>query len=154
MYNGTTTSFWHLTDDHFDGAYMTVTQILDYYNLLSYPNASILKTKQYVRLNPMMMYHRKCSCLVQAFDEQINAYISGGLIEFWGRHFKPSRNERISIKPTPLVIHQIIGIVTACACLICLSIIVFFFELMSMRNSTIKSILDFFTFNSNSKNNL
>lgn len=138
-----------MRDDHFDEAYMSVAQLIDYYNFLHFPNGKILQTKQYVRMTLIGMYHRKRSCLIKPFDTQINSYMSAGLIGFWGKLFKAPNHDdnNEQIEPKALSLNQINGVITACAFLICVSVIIFLLELISPHNMAIKKILDFFTLN-------
>ncbi|XP_055325489.1 uncharacterized protein LOC129579433 [Sitodiplosis mosellana] len=54
--------FWNLTDDDFGGAYMTITEVVDYFNLKNFPYVSVLKTKDYIQSMPLAFYFRKLYC--------------------------------------------------------------------------------------------
>lgn len=141
----------NLTDDEFNGAYMTIKQIVDYYNVENFPKINILRTKDYVQLMPLCIYYRKHSCLVRPFNAQINAYVSSGLVDMWaGKFEKPyflKLGDRRS-EPKPLSIDQITGPIAVCTICIAISVIVFILELLSTGDITaIKILLDFLTFN-------
>lgn len=138
----------NLTNDNFDGAYMAISSVVDYFNLKNFPNPKILKTKQYIQLMPFCMYFRKHSCLVRPFNEQISLLASSGLIVSWDRTFKtPHYSKNVHMEPNVLSINQITGLITVCTLFIALSIIVFSFEMMSTKHETIRTVFDFLSFN-------
>lgn len=133
-------------------AYLTVAQMLDYFTLIKFPNFNVLKTKQYIKLTPICMCFRKHSCLLKTFNNNINALISGGLIDFWASKYRP----RFPIKPgrtepKPLSLDQISGIFKVCAYLMFLSVILFILELFSPDYESIKILIDFLTFTANQR---
>lgn len=151
LYSGQTASLQNLTDDDFDGAYQTISQSVDYFNLLNFPKPSVLKTKQNIQMMPMCMYYRKHSCLLKPFNDQINLYSSSGLIAFWASGFSKTRhNKNGQMEEKKLSINQISGLITVCSVLLVISIIVFIFELISTSHEAVRKLIDFFTFNTKS----
>lgn len=139
--------FYNLTDEHFEGAYLTNSLRVDYFNFVNRRKVKILKTKEYIRLLPFCMYFRRHSCLIKPFDKQIAAYTSSGLIDFWANKFRRSITNKSDRKePKPMSLHQIAGVLIMCSYLIAVSLIVFFLEVSSMRFETIKTFLDFLMF--------
>lgn len=148
IYDATSNNFlWNLTDDDFDGAYQTISQVVDYFNLINFPNVNILKTKDSIQSMPLCIYYRKHSCLLKPFNEQINSYQSSGLIVSWASAFRKPLylKDKGHIEPTPLSMSQISGLVTVCIICFVISIIVFILELMSTSHGAIKILLDFLT---------
>lgn len=139
----------NLTNDDFKGAYQTISQSVDYFNMLNFPKPGVLKTKQKIQVMPICMYYRKHSCLVKPFNEQINSYWSSGLIVFWARAFKRPRLSKNNnpIEPKTLSLDQISGLMTVCGFLYAISLIVFIFELISTSHEAVRNVFDFFTFN-------
>lgn len=146
-------NFRNLTDENFGGAYMSISQVVDYFNLKNFPHINILKTKQYVQLMPFCIYYRKHSCLVRPFNEQISLLTSSGMIVSWARLYKTPNYKHSQIQPKTqsLTFNQISGLITVCGLLIVISVIVFGLELMSTSHETIKIVLDFVTFNKKQK---
>lgn len=146
MYNASIELFNSLQDEHPNEAYMTVTPLIDYFNLL-HPNVTILKTKQYVRLTPSVMYHRKFSCLIKAFNTQIKSYILAGFIDFWAKNYKTNDyNVKDQIEPKALSVKQFTGIIIVCLFLMFISVIIFVLELVSPYQKTIEKVMDFLTY--------
>lgn len=128
---------------------MTTSQIVDYLNLLRFPDVQILKTKQYVQAMPFCMYFRKHSCFERPFNEQLNLYSSSGLIYQWARQFSKPSVKDDEMEPKPLSLNQIAGVLVICMALIATSIIVFIFELISNCHGTVKKMMDFLTYKPN-----
>lgn len=146
LYDGNMEQLHNLTDENFDGAFMVISQIVDFFNVQHFPNIKILKTKQYVQLMPFSMFFRKHSCLLKPFNDQINLFSSSGLIAAWAKHYEKSAFKSDSMEPKALSIDQISGVITVCICLIAASLILFILELMSTSHEAVQFILDFFTF--------
>lgn len=123
-------------------------QAIDYYNLLKFPNANILKTKQYILMTPVCAYFRKHSCLIKPFDDQIRTMKWNGMLAFWIRHYKvPTFYDNNNMEPKKLSFDQISGVLNVCMYLFGVSTILFIFELLSMKCKRIKMFLDFLSFN-------
>lgn len=141
-------SFYNLTDDNFEGAYLANSLRVDYFNIVNDRKAVIRKSKEYIRSLTFCMYFRKHSCLIEPFNQQIAAFTSSGLINFWAKKFKKSlQNKSGQTEPKPISVDQIVGIIIVCGGLLTVSIIVFILELLSTRIGVIKRILDFLMFN-------
>lgn len=151
IYNANIAALNNLTDEQFDGVYMTISQVVDYFNFKHFPKFKILKTKEYIKQLPFCIYYRKHSCLLEAFDRQIRAYTSGGLINYWADsflklHHLQNNNDGSEMEAKALKLNQFSGIVTICGCLIIVSVILFIFEFLSESNALVKTILDFLTY--------
>lgn len=139
----------NLTDEHFNGAYMSISQVVDYFNFYHFPKINILKTKEHFQQLPFCIYFRKHSTLIASFNKQIAAYTSSGLINFWASAYitvVPNKNADIEMQAKKLSLNQINGVIIVSGCLILLSTIVFIFEVISMKYDRVKQYLDFFTF--------
>lgn len=133
-----------LVDENFEGAYLAGAQVIDYVNLMNFPNVNLLKTKDYLLLTPVCIYFRKHSCLLKPLNNQISLYINSGLIKSWTNQYKlPTYKESELSLPKALRFNQISGIVNVCFYLSIASIIVFFLEVLSKRYRKIKAVLDF-----------
>lgn len=139
-------AFHNVTKENADCAFMTISSVVDYFNLLNFPQIQILKTKQSVQAMPVCMYFRKHSCLEKPFNHEINKFSSGGLIQQWARTFKNRLLKIDKTEPKALSINQIAGVMTICYCLMATSVMVFIFELMSNCHESIKLLMDFLTF--------
>lgn len=146
MYDAHFDTLKNVSNENFDGALMSISQIVDYFNFLHFPKINILKTKQYVQSMPFCMYFRKHSYLLQPFNDHLNSMSSGGLIVIWQRKYVRSLQQNDQKEPQAVNLDQITGVIIVCICLFGTSLIVFIFELMSSSHGTIKSVLDFFTF--------
>lgn len=149
MYDGKIDALHNMTGENSDTAIMSISQIVDYYNLLHFPKTQVLKTKQYVQSMPFCMYFRKHSSLEKPFNQQINLYSSSGLIVTWAEQFKKPSYKSERMEPKALSLDQIIGLLIICFCLIAASVIMFIFELMSNNHETVRIIMDFLTFKTN-----
>lgn len=146
IYEDSMKSFHKLTDENFGGAYMTVSQHVDYFNAVN-PQANILKTKEYIRMVPFCMYFRKHSCLVKPFNDQLIAYKSSGLIDFWAKKFSKSSNRKSKeTQPKPMSFDQFNGLNILCICLIFFSLILFLLEILSTKFEVIKTFFDFWVY--------
>lgn len=146
IYEDSMKTFHNLTDEHFSGAYMTISQHVDYFNAVN-PNANILKTKEYIRMVPFCMYFRKHSCLVKPFNDQLIAYKSSGLIDFWAKKFsRSSVMKHEKVQPKPISFDQFIGVNVLCTCLIFFSLIIFILEVLSTKCEAIKTFFDFYVY--------
>lgn len=140
-------SFYNLTDEHFEGAYLANSERVDYFNALNKRKVKILKTKEYIRLLPFCMYYRKHSCLIQPFDQEILAFTSSGLIDLWAKKFRKSlQNKSDKNEPKPLSLKQIVGVIIMCSYLFAASLIIFILELLSTKFEAIKCVIDFLMF--------
>lgn len=140
-------TFRNLSDGKADGAYLSLTQRINYINVVNYAHANVFKTKEYIRTVPFCLYYKKYSCLVEPFNEQITAYTSSGLINFWIKKFRKSREEKTAPnRRKPVSMIQINGIIILCSYLIIFSLIVFVLELLSIKFELIKIFLDFLAF--------
>lgn len=144
---------WNVTDDNFGGAYMVISTIVDYFNLINFPRVKILKTKDSVQSMPLCIYYRKHSCLVRPFNEQIFAYQTGGLDLKWAMEYQKPQYLKYKrhMESKALSFDQINGLIIVCIFCYVISIIVFILELMSTSHGSIKILLDFLTFKSKQK---
>lgn len=153
-YDGQVHSLRNLTTNQFNGVFMSFTQTIDYFNRLHFPEMHILKTKQDIQMMPFAVYFRKHSCLKITFNSQIEAYVSGGLINFWASKFQTKFHSKTNgIEPSPLSLYQVKGVVKVCIGLFVISILVFILELMSTCHESIKNLLDFLTYNVRQRRN-
>lgn len=138
-------SFYNLTSENFNGAYLANSLRVDYFNAVNDEKVNILKTKQYIQVLPFCIYFRKYSCLIESFNDQITAFISGGLFNFWATQFVlTSTNRKKDEKgPQPISVDQIAGVILVGGYLIAVSVIIFVLELMSRKYATVKKGLDF-----------
>lgn len=142
--------FRNLTSDNFNGAYLAISQIVDYFNFINFPNVNILKSKRELQMTPFCMFFRKHSCLLQTFDDQILRLTSSGLMQSWSRQYQiPQFHRENQMEPAKtLKFNQISGVITVCIWLTVASIVVFVLEILSKSHAWIKTILDFLTFSS------
>lgn len=138
----------NVSNENANIAFMSISQILDYFNFLHFPNIQILKTKQYIQAMPFCMYFRKHSFLEKSFNSQLNLYSSSGFIVQWAKNFRKQSFKSDRTEPKPLKLDQIEGVLVVCMFMTAASVIVFIFELMSNCHGSIKKITDFFTFKS------
>lgn len=151
VYDAKSKALHNLTDENFNGAIMVVSQVVDNFNFINFPKFNILTTKEYIQQLPFFIYFRKHSCLLEAFDNQIHAYESSGLINYWANSFLKLLQFQNKNNAKALKLNQFFGIVTVCGCLILVSIFLFVFELMSESNALVRTILDFLTYNEKQK---
>lgn len=123
---------------------MAVSNMIDYFNFINFPQLNVLKTKQELQYLPFCVYYRKHSFLLEPFNEQILQFSSSGLMEFWAKKYLiPHFNIDVQMKPKSLAFNQISGLITVYIWLISASIIAFIFELISTNYSWVRGILDF-----------
>lgn len=146
VYNGQIDSLRNVTNDNAHMAIMSISQVVDYFNFLHFPNVQVLKTKQYIQAMPFCMYFRKHSFLERPFNQQLNLYSPSGLIVQWAKNFRKQAFNSDRIEPQPLLLDQFTGVLAVCICLSAASVVVFILELMSNCHDTIKKIMDFFTY--------
>lgn len=154
VYDGNYTKLHNLTDPNFDGAFMTMLQTVEYFNLMNFPKIKILSTKQYVQLMPYCIHYRKHSSLYRPFNDQLYMYTSSGLIAAWARQFMKPPYKNDEMEPKPLSLHQVAGVVAVCIVMIGMSLFVFIFELIAARHEIVKSTVEFFTFKTRQRNNV
>lgn len=132
-----------------EGVYLTSKHIIDYINLLNSDELRILYTKDVIQLLPFSVYFQKDSCILETFNRQISALTESGLIESWIERFTKQK-VRLSENAAPMQmkLDQLIGIFYITACLLILSLLLFLLELFSNYNASIKSFLDFCSFQS------
>lgn len=132
-----------------DRVYMTSTQMFDYYNYLN-SKKRILCTKEMIQMMSFSIFQRKHSCLTKPLNDQIAMLTSSGLISFWNSNFRKNDAHREEYEnrdgPKRLNISQFNGLMIICVTLYIIGILIFVLELMSVRHKTIKTIIDFISF--------
>lgn len=130
-----------MRDDNLDGVYVQLKNIVDYDNFLNFRKPKILTTKDYINMYPIWMWVRKLSCLKLAFDQQISALHSSGLVQHWQTFYMKTVKDIDDKEPEELKIDQFTGIITISATLYALSVFVFVIELVISKYITKKPFM-------------
>lgn len=141
---GTRLGLDDMRDDNLDGVYVHLKNMVDYNNYLNYRKPKILTTKDHINMYPIWMWVRKFSCLKIAFDYQISALQSSGLIQHWQQFYIKTVKETEEKEPQKLNIDQFTGIIMICGGLYALSIVVFIMELVISKCNQIRKFKKFY----------
>lgn len=123
---------------------MTTADIIALFNLHNYKQGNILQSEKRVFMLPLSIYFRKHSCLQRAFDRQIGKYTANGLISTWAKLFRPPKYKKTNKNPIiQMSFGQVNGIFIISLILYAFSVIIFLFELASLKIKFIRKVLDF-----------
>lgn len=160
--------FKKLLDTNFKGAYLTTEASVAYYNMKHITNNKIVVRPTLDRVllmvnkgtfkgilisqkwfQPMCIYFRKHSCLTDAFDEQINIYTDSGLMDNWVSQFSQKKYVRFTSTENQrshqkLQLLQLEGTFRLCLCMTCITIFIFFLELLSKKILIIRKLIEIF----------
>lgn len=151
IYVGMRSTLGSLKNESFRAAMQTTAETLSSYNKIHYRDRPVLRTKQRLFLMPYTIYFTKNSCLLKAFNKQIEKLLTSGLISTWVSQFVVEDSEQVhstkaSADTRPLTVHQLGGIFIITIILYCVSLIVFVFEVLSTKSRFIRKIVEFLTF--------
>lgn len=130
-------------------AMQTTAETLSSFNKLHYREEPILKTKQRLFFMSYTIYFQKNSCLVEAFNLQIEKLLSNGLISTWVSGFIDTETASYSSQnggvTKPLNIRQLGGIFIISIILYFVSFLAFILEILSIRINRIRKVIEYFT---------
>lgn len=136
----------NLRDEEFRGVYLTHGRAISFENMQSLRQQKILRTREHMQMLPMSILLRKHSCLRRSFDYHVSAFQTSGLIDHWEDMYPDAVKIIPDKNPKKLKIGQIVGVIEVCAVLYTISLLIFIFELITLKQGKIKKIIDYFTF--------
>lgn len=123
---------------------MALSQTVDYFNFVHFPNMTILKTKDRFYFAPFFIYFPKRSGLLKTFNYQIKMHATGGLVRFWEMKYrKSSMYKKEPIQPKQWSLGDFRGTFLLCAYFLPIPILTLIFERLSCRCKLIKRFMDF-----------
>lgn len=142
-------AFRQMHDHEIDGVVYCNDMQVNYFNLLNSPNRTIHFTKNRLYLMPVVFYFPKRTILKTVFNDKIRQYAEAGLIEYWVRKFTDdqSLSQRYQQRdPDKMKPKNIAGIGQICCLLIVFSSMIVLFEILAVRSTILKRIIDFLTY--------
>ncbi|XP_053677921.1 uncharacterized protein LOC128728323 [Anopheles nili] len=109
----------------------------------------IYVTRESITFFPLTIYYPKKSFLTQVFDHEIKKIIQSGIINFWVRNYGDydldtgRRTSQTATSPRKLTLKHMVGAYQILLGVHLLAIIVFLFELASIRIVIIRRLLEF-----------
>lgn len=123
--------------DTMKAAFLTQQASVAYYNYRN-TNATVIPSRQVLFVTPFNIFFRKHSCLTRAINNEINKYLSSGILFHWVRRFFDRKYllEAAKAPPsqhTPLGMRNVQGIFSLWFFMLMVSSLVFLLERLSRR---------------------
>lgn len=135
-------------DTNINGVALSTEVLQKAYNFEN-PQRRLGFTKNRLYMSSAVFVFRKKSILTNTFNEQLLRLKEFGLLEFWEQNRIEAHNSKVKMKktqPTKLGLYNILAAFQICGVLYLISGVVFILEIISVRFSRIKSVLDFWTY--------
>lgn len=148
VYDPSPDSLNKLYGDSFSGAFLLSSAAIAAFNQINHMNGTISITKDRLFLLPVSIFFPKGSCLEPSFNEQLNKYISSGLLHNWLKIFidmkyaREKKRESQESQPEPMSMHQITGILIIMLVINGISVLVFILELLSNKFRMLQKIFE------------
>lgn len=132
--------------DTFKGVFLSNQASVAYYNF-RYTNATIVPSSEVLFVTSFNVFFKKHSYFTRAVNNELNKYMSSGILYRWVSQFFDRKYLREAAKPPPrhhlpLSMHQMMGIFTIWWPIMVISSTVFLLELLSFRVAFLRSIFD------------